>query len=47
VFDLVSCTLESALRRLDTAEGLTVRPDQGWHYKMQPSRTGRCLRIAG
>lgn len=39
VFDLVSCTLDSALRRLDTADGLIVHSDQGWHYKMGPYRS--------
>ena len=37
MFDLVSCTLQAALRLVDAAEGLVVHSDQGWQYKMSPS----------
>ena len=35
VFDLVASTLDVALSRPKDTTGLTVRSDQGWHYKMQ------------
>ena len=38
VFDLVSCTLQAAFRRVEAAEGLVVHSDQGWQYKMPPYR---------
>ena len=39
VFELVSGTLQAALSRSDGATELTVHPDQGWQYKMQPHRS--------
>jgi putative transposase len=39
VFELVTCTLQTALPRLEDDAGLIVHSDQGWHYKMQPYRT--------
>jgi len=38
VFELVSCTLQAALRRFEGAAGLILHSDQGWHYKMRPYR---------
>ena len=38
VFELVSGTLTVALSRSKGADKLTVHPDQGWHYKIQPDR---------
>lgn len=38
VFELVSSTLEAALSHIRCTAGLVVHSDQGWHYKMQPSR---------
>lgn len=38
VFNLVSCTLQAAFRRVEGAEGLVVHSDQGWQCKMPPYR---------
>lgn len=38
VFDLVSCTLQAAFRRVEAAEGLVVHSDQSWQCKMPPYR---------
>jgi putative transposase len=38
VFDLVSCTLQGAFRRVEAAEGLVVHSDQCWQYKMPLDR---------
>jgi transposase InsO family protein len=35
-FELVSSTLDAALSRSRSTNGLTVPTDQGWHDKMQP-----------
>ena len=39
VFDFVACTLESALGRVDAADGQIVHSDQGCQYKTGPYRS--------
>ena len=44
VFELVSCTLQAAIARVERPVGLIVHSDQGWQYKMRPYRAmlARC-----